>query len=44
MHLSTSVGAPSSVEHVGAIAIAGDLTVGEESLVRAIAVVVNVGG
>ena len=41
MHLSTSIGTPSSVEHVGAIAIAGDVTVGEELLVRAVAVVVK---
>ena len=42
MHLSTSVGAPSRVEHVGAIA--GDLAVVENSPVKAAVAVVNDGG
>ena len=41
MQLSRSVGAPSRGEHVGTIAIAGELTVGEFTPVSAVVVVVN---
>jgi len=44
VQLRTAVGAHSRGEHVGAVVIAGDLTVGEESPVRAVAAVVNDGG
>ena len=44
MQLSRSVGAPSRGEHVGTIAIAGELVVGEFTPVRVVAAVVNVGG
>ena len=44
MQLSRSVGAPSRGEHVGTIAIAGELAVGEFTPVRAVDAVVNVGG
>ena len=39
-----AVGAHSRGEHVGVVAIAGDLAVGEISPVRAVAVAVNAGG
>ena len=43
MQLSRSVGAPSRGEHVGTIAIAGELAVGEFTPVRAVAAVVKRG-
>ena len=43
MQLVTSVGAHSRSEHVGAFAVAGDLAVGENSSVKAVATVVSVG-
>ena len=42
MQLSRSVGAPSRGEHVGTIAIAGELAVGEFTPVSVVVVVVNV--
>jgi len=41
VQLSRSVGAPSRGEHVGTIAIAGELAVGEFAPVSAVVVVVN---
>ena len=43
MLLVTSVGAHSRSEHVGAFAVAGDLAVGENSPIKAVATVVSVG-
>ena len=40
----TSVGAHSRSEHVGAFAVAGDLAVGEISLVNAVVAAVSAGG
>ena len=44
MQLRTAVGAHSRGEHVGTIAIVGELAVGEFAPVRAVAAVVNDGG
>ena len=44
MLIGTSIDAPRLGDHFGTLAVAVDLTVGEKSLVRAVAAVVNVGG
>ena len=44
MPIGTSIDASRLGDHFGMLVVAGDLTVGEKSPVRAVAAVVNVGG